>query len=92
MIPWSRFKKLKNLPNNIVASFKMLPDPRISLQQKLVFVGLALGYAIWPWDFVLDVPFVGQIDDLAVFLAVYAWFMSRVPLAIRKEYGWKGDK
>lgn len=92
MFPITRLKKLKKLPNNIIASLKMLPDPRIPTWKKIVFVGLAVGYMVWPWDFVMDIPLVGQVDDIAVFLSLYAWFMSRIPLSLRKEYGWKGDK
>ncbi len=92
MIFSEKIKRLKNLPHNVLVSFRLLGDDRISLQQKMIFIGLALGYAIWPWDFIFDVPFVGQIDDLAVFLLLYSWFLSRVPLSIRKEHGWKAAK
>lgn len=79
----------KNLPNNILASFRILKDSRVSKRQKIMYIGLALTYMIWPWDFIFDIPFVGQIDDLAVFIMLYSWFMKFIPEDVRIENGWK---
>ncbi len=85
-------KRFRHLPNNVWVSLKMLGDERVPLANKLSYVGLALGYLIWPWDFMVDVPFFGQLDDAAVFLLLYSFFMSRIPLDIREEHGWKRAK
>ena len=87
-----KVKNLKNLPHNTLIALKMLKDDRISSTQKFIFIGLSSLYFIWPWDFIFDIPFVGQIDDIAVFFALFSWFMSKVPKDIRNEYGWKDMK
>lgn len=92
MIFSEKMSRLKNIPHNILVSFRLLGDNRISLRQKIIFIGLAMGYVIWPWDFIFDVPIVGQIDDLTVFVLLYSWLLSRIPLSIREEHGWKTNK
>lgn len=83
------FKLLRKLPKSIPFGFKLLKDRRIDLSDKVIFVGITLGYLIFPYDLIFDVPFVGQFDDFAVFLFMFNWFVNRVPKAIRQEYGWK---
>lgn len=82
-------KRFRHLPNNILASFRMITDARVSNLQKAIFLGLAGGYLLWPTDFIIDLPVIGQLDDMAVFLLLYGWFMSRIPEEIRKAHGWK---
>lgn len=84
-----RLKKLQHLPNNVVSLSKIIMDPRVSSNQKMLFLMLSGGYFIWPYDFMFDVPFIGQLDDLGVFLLLLTWFMSRIPDDIKYEHGWR---
>ena len=83
------FLRLRRLLQNIYISLRMLGDHRIPKWRKLVFIGLSVGYFLWPYDGILDFLPFGQLDDLGVFLAIYSWFMAQIPESIRKEYGWK---
>ena len=88
----NNLKRIRHLPNNVLASFRMIGDSRISTLQKAAFIGLAGGYLLWPNDLIIDIPLIGQLDDMAVFLILYGWFMSKVPEDIRQEHGWKDIK
>lgn len=64
------FEKLKTLGKNFRREIKVyqlaLKDPRTPKVAK-VFLWLALGYALWPFDLIPDfVPVLGQLDDLII--------------------------
>lgn len=83
------FRLLWNLPKSIPFGFKLLKDKRIDVKNKIIFLSITLGYLVFPYDLIFDIPFVGQFDDFAVFMLMFNWFVHRVPKPILKEYGWK---
>lgn len=52
----NNLKRIRHLPNNVLASFRMIGDSRISTLQKAAFIGLAGGYLLWPNDLIIDIP------------------------------------
>ena len=82
------FKLLCNSPKSIPFGFKLLKDKRIPFSNKAIFLGITLGYLVFPYDLIFDVPFIGQFDDFALFMLMFNWFVNKVPKSIRKEYGW----
>lgn len=60
-------------------AWRLVRDPRTPLMPKLV-LGAALLYAVSPIDLVPDViPFLGQLDDVAVLAIALPWFFKNVP-------------
>lgn len=84
-----RLSRLRHLPRNAVSALKIFRDPRVASWQKGLLGLLAGGYLIWPTDLIVDVPFVGQLDDLGVFILLLGIFMSQVPDDIKEEHGWR---
>lgn len=77
-----------NLRKSIPLVFHLMKDHRVARSSKIIFVAVSLGYLLLPYDFILDIPFVGQIDDLAVFIFMINWLIRRVPKTILEQYGW----
>jgi len=88
---WRRAKFLLNLPQSLPLLWNLLKDKRLPLQNKIFFLGLSLIYLIIPIDIIPDIPFLGQLDDFTVFMVLFNWFLNKVPLEIREEYGWKKE-
>jgi uncharacterized membrane protein YkvA (DUF1232 family) len=88
---WQRIKFLLNLPRSLPLAWKLLRDHRLPVQNKLFFMGLSLFYLLLPVDLIPDLPFLGQLDDFAVFMFLFNWFLNKVPLEIKEEYGWKKE-
>ena len=78
------FKLLWNLPKSIPFGIKLLKDERIAFSNKAIFLSITLGYLIFPYDLIFDIPFVGRFDDFAVFMFMFNWFVNRVPKHILK--------
>jgi uncharacterized membrane protein YkvA (DUF1232 family) len=54
------------IPDCVVLCSRLLRDPRVPRQKKLLLVGLA-GYLALPFDLIPDfIPVVGQLDDVIV--------------------------
>lgn len=88
----SIFKKLtrfRAMPQQLLSTVGILSDVRVPMWKKILFLGVSLGYFIMPFDFMLDVPFVGFLDDVGIFLLLYYWFMSRIDDNIKADHGWK---
>lgn len=86
----SRLSRLRYFSRNAVSAFRIIRDSRVAGWQKTLFGLLAGSYIIWPYDLVLDVPFVGQLDDLGIFILLLGIFMTQVPDEIKEEHGWRG--
>ena len=82
------FRLLWNLPKSIPFGIKLLKDKRVAKKNKIIFLTITLGYLFFPYDFVLDIPFIGQFDDFAVFMLMFNWFVNKVPRSILQEYKW----
>lgn len=57
--------------------WKVLRDPRTPWWAKAAFVVSSVGYSLWPWDVVWDVPVLGWADDLIV-VSFLAWLLTRL--------------
>ena len=88
---WNRIRFLLNLPKSLPLAWKLIQDSRLPLKNKLYFIVLALGYLIFPFDLILDVPLIGQLDDFAIFMFLFNWFLNKVPTDILQEYGWETE-
>ena len=77
---------LFHLPNFIRLYWRLLRDRRVSVWPKALLVG-ALGYVVLPFDLIPDViPFVGEVDDVVIFLAAARWFLAWCPPAVVREH------
>jgi len=78
---------LWHLPSTAKLAWRLLQDRRVPLLGKFVFA-LALGYVVWPIDFIPDfaLPILGQIDDVAVLLAGLRFFLRQTPPEILEEH------
>lgn len=77
-----------NMKRNLPLTVNLMRDSRVDRLNKLVFLTVSLGYLVFPYDFIFDLPIFGQFDDLAVFLYMMNWFINRTPKNILLDYGW----
>ena len=85
------FRAVWNLRKTLPLTVRLLIDTRVARWHKMVFLFTTLGYLIFPYDFIFDLPFMGQFDDLAVMVFMVNWFIKHTPKAILEEYGWKEE-
>jgi uncharacterized membrane protein YkvA (DUF1232 family) len=65
--------------------WRLFRDRRVSILAKALLVS-ALAYLVWPVDLVPDfVPFVGEVDDLAVVLSGLWLFVRLCPPEVVRE-------
>lgn len=78
---------LRHLPHFVRLYWRLFRDPRVSLLPKGILV-LSLLYLISPVDILSDVafPFLGEVDDLIVFLAACKAFIYLCPPAVVEEH------
>lgn len=91
----SAFRGMKaawNLRKTIPLVVHLLLDKRVAKHNKIFFGIVTMGYLVFPYDFIFDFPFWGQIDDLAIFIFMIHWLIKRVPKSILKEYGWEPEE
>ena len=77
-----------NMKSSLPLAVHLLSDGRVARADKLVFLFVIIGYLLFPYDFIFDFPLFGHIDDLAIFLYMVNWFITRTPKQILEEYGW----
>lgn len=76
---WSWPGLIRSFVSNVRLSFRLLREPHVPIWAKAVPLA-ALVYLVFPLDFVPDVlPFVGEIDDLAVVLIALQAFLFLCP-------------
>jgi uncharacterized membrane protein YkvA (DUF1232 family) len=76
---------LTHLPDFARLYWKLFRDRRVSILAKALLVS-ALAYLVWPVDLVPDfVPFVGEVDDLAVVLSGLWLFVRLCPPEVVRE-------
>ena len=79
-------KFVRHLPSFARLFSRLVKDPRVGLAPKLVFAGSLL-YLILPIDLVPDfLPFVGQMDDLAIIYFGAKLFLQLCPKEIVQEH------
>lgn len=77
-----------NMKTSLPLAVNLMTDSRVDRANKLVFLFVTVGYLLFPYDFIFDFPLFGHIDDLAIFLYMLNWFITRTPKDILDEYGW----
>lgn len=85
-------KAVWGLKKTVPLAGKLMMDVRVARSNKIIFVLVAFGYLLFPYDFIFDFPLFGQFDDLAVLVFMLNWFIRNTPESILKEYGWDGKE
>lgn len=76
----------KDALNDIRLVSALMGDPRLALQVKAI-PALATVYVLSPFDLIPGwIPFLGQIDDLAVMILAVRTFKRMVPPELMAEY------
>jgi uncharacterized membrane protein YkvA (DUF1232 family) len=77
---------LRHLPQFVRLYWRLLWDPRVSTWPKALLV-LSIIYVLSPVDLIPDVlPFIGEVDDLVVFIVVCKLFMYLCPRQVVQEH------
>lgn len=77
------------LPDIAALIYRLLKDKRVSMKTKLV-ISAAVAYIAVPCDIIPDkVPFIGEIDDIAIGVFALNVIMTDVPLNVVLE-NWQG--
>ena len=77
---------LRHLPHFVRLYWRLFRDRRVSIWPKALLL-LGLLYVISPVDLIPDViPFVGELDDLVVVIAVCRMFMYMCPREVVQEH------
>lgn len=80
---WSVLKLHRTVP----LLWHLLLDGQVPLVRKVLFLGLGIAYTALPLDLVMDwIPFLGQLDDLTVWLLLAENFISGIQPHIRGKY------
>lgn len=85
-------KAVWNLRKTIPLIIKLLFDERVKKRYKVTFCAVTLGYLAFPYDFIFDLPFWGQLDDLVIFIFMINWLIKRIPEDILRENGWEPEE
>lgn len=84
---WQRWKLTLNLPRSLWLTWKLIQDKQVAGRLKIMYLGLGLGYLLFPFDLVVDaLPVAGQVDDLAVLIFLLNRFLASVPPDILRKY------
>ena len=78
---------LRHLPHFVRLYWRLFRDQRVSIWPKMLLVLAAL-YVVSPIDLVPDLafPFIGEIDDLVIFLAACRMFIYLCPSEVVAEH------
>lgn len=85
-------KAVWNLRKNVPLIIKLILDERVKKRYKFTFLAVTLGYLAFPYDFIFDLPFWGQLDDLFIFIYMINWLIKRIPENILREHGWEPEE
>lgn len=78
------------IPDIIALAIRVIKDNRVLKKDKII-IGATCGYFLSPIDILPDkFPFVGRIDDLALFSFGVYHLLTRIPYPIVVEH-WSGD-
>lgn len=84
------FEYAAAIPDIAALAFRVIKDRRVLPKDKLI-IGLSCGYFLSPIDIFPDkVPFIGKMDDLALFGFGVYHLLTRIPYPIVVEH-WSGD-
>lgn len=88
----NKWRMIWNIPKLAKKSWALFQNPGTPVSRKLFIVLLALGYFLWPIDFIPDIPLIGQIDDLAVIFLLLNWFVNRSDTTVSANTAHKTGK
>lgn len=78
------------LPNLVKLGWRLAKDPRIPVKAR-VFAGLAVGYAMSPFDVLPGwIPVVGQLDDILLLVLALQYLMEAAGETVVRQY-WEGS-
>lgn len=84
------YKYLAILPDVVALAVRTIQDKRVLTKDKVI-LGVTMGYIISPIDIFPDnIPLLGQLDDVALFVFGVNHLVNRIPLPIIAEH-WSGD-
>jgi uncharacterized membrane protein YkvA (DUF1232 family) len=84
---WQRFKYIVNIPQSVKLVWHLMWDKRVPAANKGLFFIIILLYLVIPTDIIPDfIPFIGEIDDLAVIFFLVDQFITRAPANLVAEY------
>lgn len=84
--PGDMVRFVVHLPNFVKLFLRLLTDSRVLFGAKALLVGAAV-YALSPLDFIPDaLPFLGEVDDLAIFLMACRTFIQLCPREVLDEH------
>jgi len=87
VVATNRVGILGELVRNAQLVWRLLKDPRVPLPIKLIIPGVVGVYVLSPIDFMPDVlPFIGQIDDIAVLFGGVMLFIQMCPPDVVDEH------
>jgi uncharacterized membrane protein YkvA (DUF1232 family) len=79
----------RHLPAYISYYLRLFADARVPFLPKLLVVG-AVAYVASPLDFLPDfIPFIGEMDDLALVLFALNRLVAMTPDSVRQEHEMK---
>lgn len=82
----NRYQVLRSLWQEVRLAWALFNDPRVPTWAKVLVPSLWLGYLLFPLDIVPDVlPFLGEVDDLMLFLLLVRLFINLSPPDVVRE-------
>lgn len=83
----ARLKRVARVFKSELAVYKLvLKDPKTPFSGKL-FLALAVGYALMPFDLIPDfIPVLGQLDDLIIVPLLVILALKTIPREIIDKY------
>jgi uncharacterized membrane protein YkvA (DUF1232 family) len=89
--PWEVIGFALRLPAYLGLFWRLLGDRRVHLLVKALLLG-GIIYALSPLDFIPDfVPFLGQLDDLAIIVLAGRFFLQLCPPEVVAEHAARID-
>ena len=75
-----------HLPNFVRLFYRLNRDPRVLFRLKAM-MPLTILYILSPLDLIPDtIPFIGQLDDLTLFLLAFYYFIQLSPQHVVQEH------
>jgi uncharacterized membrane protein YkvA (DUF1232 family) len=84
---WEKMRAVaKRTKREVQVYQRVLRDPRTPLPAKL-FLGLAVGYIMMPFDLIPDfIPVLGQLDDILIVPGLVLIALKLLPPALLEEH------
>lgn len=84
------FEYAAAVPDIFALAWRVMKDRRVMTKDKII-IGVTGGYFLSPIDILPDrLPFLGKMDDLALFAFGVNYLLTRIPYPILAEH-WSGD-